>query len=94
MPKRAMPSYTAKAEEAPSFTDLGERPSDMMPSLDKVARKKSYPTLHIHKRVKGLDKVGATKTLRMKVRVHSMEERNGEIPHIGLEVHRIHHDEV
>jgi hypothetical protein len=85
-----MPRYKAKKESAPKFTDFGESAKDYSQPMS-PSKGKTYPTVHIRKNIPGLDKIGAKKTVRMKVRVHSLESRNGEEPHVGLEIHGIHH---
>lgn len=85
-----MTRYKAKKESAPKFTDFGESAKDYSQPIS-PSKGKTYPTVHIRKNIPGLDKIGAKKTVRMKVRVHSLESRNGEEPNVGLEIHGIHH---
>ncbi len=87
---KPMKKFRAKKDAAPKFTDVGE--SNSYPEVAAAPKqpKKYYPKLHLRKKIKGLHQVGMTKTIRAKVRVHSMEHRAGEEPQTGLEVHAIH----
>ena len=51
--------------------------------------RKYYPSVSLRQGVKGLSKVGQTKTVRVKVKVRSIELSEGESPRLGLELRGI-----
>jgi hypothetical protein len=81
--------FTAKDEP---MVDLAHGESSM-PKLASTPKRKWYPTLRINKKVRGFDKVGTTKTVKMRVRVNSIEMRDDEPPSFGLEVQGIEQGE-
>lgn len=79
-------AFKAKRDGAPKFVDLGEKVSELKAE---ASRRPYYPSLHLRKTVKGLDKVGKTKTVRIKVKVRGIEMREGEDPSVSLDVKAI-----
>ena len=83
-------NFKAKKESAPKFIDLAEPEYMHKPS---PKREKYYPRIRIPKRLKGLSEVGAMKTIRVKVRVRSIELREnsdgGSKEETGLEIRSI-----
>lgn len=73
------------ARKTPRFIALDDKPMEMaIPSNKSDAA--YFPTAHIYKEIPGLDEVGETKTVRMKVRVSSVEKRKGQKCSTGLEL--------
>ncbi|MDI6774029.1 MAG: hypothetical protein QME60_01340 [Verrucomicrobiota bacterium] len=51
--------------------------------------RKWYPTANLRHQIKGLSRVGQTKTVWMKVKVRSIEFSDGESPRMSLELRGI-----
>ena len=84
-----LPRFRAGKDKAPRMVNVGERHGETMAVASPKSPKRWYPTVRIRKQVKGLGNVGKTKTVKMKVRVNSLEMRDGSEPEVGLEIHEI-----
>ena len=83
------PAFRAGRDPVPKFADLGEPAGFPVEAKISKRPKKYYPSVSIRRGVKGLDKVGQMRTVRVKVRVNSIELREGEVPRMGLELRGI-----
>lgn len=84
--------FRAGKERSPCFRDLGESYDSTPVAKTSRGPRKWYPTVSLKHSVKGLGKVGQTKTVRVKVKVSSIEVREGEAPRTGLEIRGIEED--
>lgn len=66
------------------FVDLGE-PSELPPTRP-TRRRKYYPSIFLHRAVKGLPGMGQTAEVKAKIRVTGMHLNAGESPRHTLEV--------
>lgn len=78
--------FRAAPEKAPKFRDLGESYDS---PVEARRPKKFYPSVSLRQSIAGLSKVGQFKTVRIKVRVRSIELRENEKPRIDLEMRGI-----
>lgn len=67
-----------------SFIDLGN--SGGLCCEAPAKKEKYYPQFHVSKKIPGLDSIGKTKTVKMKVRVAGASERIGQAPNYDIEL--------